>query len=141
MEEELLTQDGEGEQESSTADGCWLGNECFPMGYCWETQYEAGWLDLGCGPTLIIDINYYGHNSDPSLDSSGRLTPSLTTVTVDAPTVYFRVFGFLARDLLCLKVNSTYRNTYKLNACVSRELVSTLLSLSWKNMIRKGSTG
>lgn len=111
MEEEVLTQEDHGEQESSTADGTLLGNECFPMGYCWETQYEAGWLDLGCGPMLTIDINYYGHNSDPCLDTSGRLMPSLVTVAVDAPTVYIRVFGFLARDLLCLKVNYILHNS------------------------------
>lgn len=89
----------------------WLGNECFPIGYCWETEYESGWLDLGCGPTLTIDINYYGRNSDPTRNEQGVLVPSLVTVEVEAPVTYIRVFGLLAKDLLALKVSNAHAHT------------------------------
>ena len=105
-EEDILSPDLAVEQEvsrESTDGGSW-NNEFYPMGYCCVTQYEQGWLDLGCGDSITIDINYFGHNHDPSVDSKGRQTPSEVRVEIDAPVVYLRVYGFFARDLLCLKV-------------------------------------
>ena len=82
--------------------------ELFPMGYRSETLYDAGWLDLGCGPSITIDITYLGHNSDATHEEEGsknkNMVPSLLKVEVDAPCVLLRVFGSLARDLLALKV-------------------------------------
>ena len=107
-EDPLTTEVVVDHEQPSSIDRESLGNECYPMGYCCETQYENGWLDLGCGDSITIDINYYGHNHDTSVDTNGRPTPSLVRVDIDAPVVYLRVYGFFARDLLCLKVITTH---------------------------------
>ena len=67
-------------------------------------MYDKGWLDLACGPTITIDIDYTSHNHDPTAGQHTPLLPNLLHVDIDAPTVLLRVFGCLARDLLGLKV-------------------------------------
>ena len=79
--------------------------EFFPMGCRFETLYERGWLDLACGPSITIDIEYKGHQHDPKPGSSTPLTPSSLHVDIDAPQVLIRGFGCLVRDLLSLKEN------------------------------------
>ena len=91
-------------------------NEFFPMGYRSETQYEEGWLDIGCGPDLTIKISYHGHNYDPAYlpdhahspegsEEEKRLVPNEVSVEVEASSVLLRVFGSLAKDLVALKVS------------------------------------
>lgn len=87
-------------------------NEFFPMGYRMETQYEDGWLDIACGPELLIEINYKGHSYDPTVytdavDGEQRMVPNEVHINVEAPTVLLRVFGSLASDILALRVNTT----------------------------------
>ncbi len=84
-------------------------NEFFPMGYRKETIYDDGWIDIGCGPDLMIEISYKGHNYDPThfddgRDNEQRLVPSEVHVNVEASSVLLRVFGSLAKDLLALRV-------------------------------------
>ena len=81
-------------------------NEQFPMGYRNETQYEKGWLDIACGPSITIDITYCSHAHDVRPGKDAKLKPNLLVVDIDAPTVLLRVFGSLARDLLALKVST-----------------------------------
>ena len=73
--------------------------EAFPMGYRGHTHIEDGWVDLACGPKISLDIKYVSrnHHSDYAL-------PNTMHVDINAPTVLLRVFGFLATDLLGLKV-------------------------------------
>ena len=91
-------------------------NEFFPMGYRSETQYEEGWLDIGCGPDLTIKISYHGHSYDPAYlpdhahspegsEEEKRLVPNEVSVEVEASSVLLRVFGSLVKDLVALKVN------------------------------------
>lgn len=96
----------------SVPEGVEPSNEFFPMGYRMETVYEDGWLEIGCGPDLTIEINYRGHNSDPTQFEDGRegeeekrLTPSEIHFNVEASAVLLRVFGSLAKDLLALRVS------------------------------------
>ena len=81
-------------------------HEFFPMGYRGETKYESGWLDIACGSSISISINYHSHNHDPRTGKDMRQVPNVLNVDIDAPTVVLRVFGCLARDLLALKVCS-----------------------------------
>lgn len=77
----------------------------FPMGCCLTTSHNNGWLDIGCGPEITIEITYRGHNSDMRhVSSGGAMNPSQMFVDINAPQVLLRVFGTLARDLLSLKV-------------------------------------
>ena len=72
----------------------------FPMGYRGHTHQRDGWVDLACGPSISLAIEYVSraHHPNPALPNSLR-------VDVQAPTVLLRVFGFLATDLLALKVS------------------------------------
>lgn len=79
--------------------------ECFPMGCRQMTHYENGWLDIACGPTISIEIEYCSHAHSPKAGQHTPLLPNLLHVDIDAPTVLLRVFGSLARDLLGLKEN------------------------------------
>ena len=74
--------------------------EAFPMGYRGHTSLKDGWVDLACGPSISLNINYVSraHHMD-------RALPSSLQVDIGAPTVLLRVFGFLATDLLALKVS------------------------------------
>lgn len=96
-------------------------NEFFPMGYRSETCYEDGWLDIACGPELLIEINYKGHNYDPtvfkdSVDGEERMVPNEVHINVEAPAVLVRVFGSLANDILALRV-TTVHHTPCLHVC------------------------
>lgn len=82
-----------------------LDKECFPMGSRDSTQYDKGWLDIACGPTITIDIDYTSHHHDPNAGDHTPLLPNVLCVNVDAPVALIRVFGTLARDLLGLKVS------------------------------------
>lgn len=75
--------------------------ETFPMGYRGHTAVEDGWVDLACGPSISLSIGYESraHHSNPDL-------PNSMQIGIGAPTVLLRVFGFLATDLLALKVTS-----------------------------------
>lgn len=79
--------------------------EFFPMGCRAETLYERGWLDIACGPSISIDIEYCGHQHHSSPGPHTTLLPNCVKVDIDAPQVLLRAFGCLARDLLCLKEN------------------------------------
>ena len=79
-------------------------NELFPMGYRGVTRHDSGWVDLGCGPSISIAIDYSSHNHDVGRGHSTPLKPNLLNIDVDAPVVLLRVFGCLGRDLLALKV-------------------------------------
>ena len=79
-------------------------NELFPMGYCSVTRRDIGWVDLACGPSISISINYSSHNHDVGRGDSTPLKPNLLNIDIDAPIVLLRVFGCLGRDLLGLKV-------------------------------------
>lgn len=94
-------------EHGTTQDDCvrLVDKERFPMGFCDVTRYEKGWLDLACGPTITISIEYTSHNHDPSPGQHTPLLPNLLHVDIDAPVVLLRVFGCLARDLLGLKVS------------------------------------
>lgn len=106
-----------------------LNKELFPMGCCMTTSYQSGWLDLACGPSIDIDIVYHNHNSDMThVPLNKNMVPSQVIVNVDAPCVLLRVFGFLARDLLSLKVSTctlsliayyciTHRRTIQESTC------------------------
>lgn len=87
-------------------DGTLLDRECFAMGSRDSTQYELGWLDIVCGPTITISIEYSSHHHDPSPGDHTPLLPNALHVDVDAPVALVRVFGCLARDLLGLKVSN-----------------------------------
>lgn len=76
----------------------------FPMGYCGVTKLESGWIDLACGPSISIIIEYSSRNHDIKKGSSTPLIPNLLNIDIDAPVVLLRVFGSLGRDLLALKV-------------------------------------
>lgn len=95
----------------------------FPMGYRRHTRSEDGWVDLACGPSISISILYLSRAHHPN-----DTLPNSLRVDVDSPKVLLRVFGFLARDLLALKVSLTQ--------CVSHELLHTLGSpageLPWR---------
>lgn len=94
-------QDGkEGPREGASL----VDRECFPMGSCESTLYERGWLDLACGPSISIEIDYCGHGHNPKPGQHIPLLPSQLHVDITAPVVLLRVFGCLARDLLALKV-------------------------------------
>ena len=84
-----------------------IDTEVFPMGFRGTTLYEEGWLDIGCGPSLSITINYSSHIHDTRPGPCTSMMPNVLTVDVDAPTVLLRVFGCLARDLLALKVRNS----------------------------------
>ena len=77
--------------------------EAFPMGYRGHTNLEDGWIDLACGPSISLNIGYVSraHHTD-------RALPNSLQVNINAPTVLLRVFGFLATDLLALKVSCVY---------------------------------
>ena len=79
-----------------------LNRETFPMGYRRHTAAEDGWVDMACGPSISITIGYVsrGHHSNPAL-------PNTMQISITAPTVLLRVYGFLATDLLALKVTAT----------------------------------
>jgi hypothetical protein len=86
--------------------GCtFLNRECFPMGSRISTLYEKGWLDIACGPSITIDIQYSSNDHNPSPGDHTPLLPNVLRVNVDAPVALIRVFGCLARDLLGLKVS------------------------------------
>ena len=78
--------------------------ELYPMGYCGITKLDNGWIDLACGPSISIAIDYSSHSHDVSPGTSTPLTPNVLHIDVDAPVVLVRVFGCLGRDLLALKV-------------------------------------
>ena len=99
-----------GEEEDNeliggAAPGGLQDNELFPMGYCGVTRRDGGWVDLACGPSISISINYSSHNHDVGRGDSTPLKPNLLNIDIDAPVVLLRVFGCLGRDLLGLKVN------------------------------------
>ena len=73
--------------------------ELFPMGYSKHTGREQGWVDLACGPDISISVTYISrvHHPDTTL-------PNSLSVDVTSPKVLLRVYGFLVRDLLALKV-------------------------------------
>ena len=128
----LLEETGDNEETELTEKllrptraGVERSNEFFPMGYRMETMHESGWLDFGCGPDLMIEISYKGHNYDPSHYEDGReeekrLVPSEVHVNVEASSVLLRVFGSLAKDLLALRVtNYTLYDNPHYNRCRS----------------------
>ena len=78
--------------------------ELFPMGYCGVTKLENGWVDLACGPSISIAIDYSSHRHDVRPGTSTPLTPNVLHIDVEVPVVLLRVFGSLGRDLLALKV-------------------------------------
>ena len=81
-----------------------VDKECFPMGCCETTLYERGWLDIACGPSISIKIEYSGHHHNPAVGQHTPLLPNQLHIDIEAPAVLLRVFGCLARDLLALKV-------------------------------------
>ena len=95
----------EGGEEEEEEEGALLDKECFPMGSRDSTRYDMGWLDIACGPTITIDIDYSSHHHDPNTGDHTPLLPNVLRVNVDAPVALIRVFGSLARDLLGLKVS------------------------------------
>lgn len=96
---ETASEEGEGGLEDT---------QRFPMGYCGVTKLESGWIDLACGPSISIVIDYSSHNHDVKRGVSTPLVPNLLNIDIDAPVVLLRVFGCLGRDLLALKVNLSY---------------------------------
>ena len=82
---------------SSEADN----KETFPMGYRGHTLLEDGWVDLACGPSISLTIDYVGHTHHANL-----FLPNSMHIDISAPSVLLRVFGFLTTDLLALKVSS-----------------------------------
>ena len=84
-----------------------LETELFPMGYCGVTKLDSGWIDLACGPSISIAIDYSSHSHDVRPGMSTPLTPNVLHIDVDVPVVLLRVFGSLGRDLLALKVITT----------------------------------
>ena len=99
-----------------------VDRECFPMGYRGTTLYERGWLDIACGPSITIDIQYSGHHHHPSCGDHTPLLPNTLHVDVDAPVALIRVFGCLARDLLGLKVSAHVLSLASLHAISSGKL-------------------
>ena len=77
-----------------------VDNEAFPMGYRGHTQLEDGWVDLACGPSISLSINYTSRNHD-----SVSNQPHTLHIDISAPHVLLRAFAFLATDLLGLKVS------------------------------------
>lgn len=81
--------------------------DLFPMGVCNSTHSEDGWIDLAAGPEITITVNYISRRND-GLDSKikqGIIPPANTVdVQVKIPDAVVRLFGFLARDLLAVKV-------------------------------------
>ena len=124
-EEELEAEDQEDQAKIQTES---TSREFFPMGYRSETLYEAGWLDVVCGPSLSFEINYKSHNSDVShlQNDTGEevhMIPNEVQVVVDIPFALLRIFGMYVTELLnlwvrylCLEITSIY---------------GTILSLSW----------
>ena len=107
----IVSQEVEGQREDQEDGGERMSGkdedtELFPMGYCGVTKRDNGWIDLACGPSISIVINYKSHNHDVKPGVSTPLTPNLLNIDIDAPVVLLRVFGCLGRDLLALKVNS-----------------------------------
>ena len=88
--------EGTGPTNTGSAD-----RKAFPMGYRGHTRMEDGWVDLACGPVISLVIQYTSrnHHSDSEL-------PHTLHVNISSPCVLLRVFGFLATDLLGLKVFS-----------------------------------
>lgn len=109
-----------------------VDKECFPMGSCDVTCYEGGWLDLACGPSITIDIEYCSHHHDPSSGEHTPLLPNLLRVDIDAPVALVRVFGCLARDLLGLKVGSLVYHIIIVGGKVPVANDMTLGELSWR---------
>lgn len=70
------------------------------MGYRGHTHLENGWVDLACGPSLSLAIDYVSRSHHPS-----PTLPNTMQVDINAPTVLLRAFGFLITDLLALKVS------------------------------------
>ena len=81
--------------------------DLFPMGVCCSTRSEDGWIDLAAGPEITINVSYISRRND-GLDSKIRQgvipPPNTVDVQVKAPDAVVRLFGFLARDLLAVKV-------------------------------------
>ena len=106
----LLSQESEGEKVEVEGERASVDvdkthdKELFPMGYCGVTRLEDGWIDLACGPSISIAINYQSHNHDVHPGHSTPLSPNVLNIDIDAPIVLLRVFGCLGRDLLALKV-------------------------------------
>lgn len=79
----------------------------FPMGVCFSTRSEDGWIDLAAGPEITIALNYISRRND-GLDSKIRqgVIPLSNSVDVQVkiPDAVVRLFGFLARDLFAVKV-------------------------------------
>lgn len=104
-------------------------NELFPMGYRGVTSRESGWIDLACGPSISITINYHSHNHDDRRGHSTPFNPNILNLDIDAPVVLLRVFGCLGRDLLALKVS------LRLSSCMYLTCSSLLVligELSWR---------
>ena len=87
--------------DSESANQASADREAFPMGYRGHTCLEDGWVDLACGPSISLLIHYTSRNHHHDLE-----VPHTLHVDVSAPCVLLRVFGFLATDLLGLKVFS-----------------------------------
>ena len=88
-------------------------HEHFPMGSRDLTLPELGWLDLACAPSINIDVIYQGHNSDVSHENKpdGKMIPNVVKVAVDVPSVLFRVFGCIVRDLIGLRVSEISKSS------------------------------
>lgn len=82
--------------------------DLFPMGVCCSTRSEDGWIDLAAGPEIAIDVSYISRRND-GLDSKIKQgvipAPNTVDVQVKVPDAVVRLFGFLARDLLAVKVS------------------------------------
>ena len=106
----LLSQESEGQKDEvdgereSVAMEKSHDKELFPMGYCGVTRLDDGWIDLACGPSISIVINYNSHNHDVKAGPATPLAPNVLNIDIEAPIVLLRVFGCLGRDLLALKV-------------------------------------
>ena len=113
-EREMSEQGGGGEEDDDnerlrgSVPGGLQDNELFPMGYRGVTRRDSGWVDLACGPSISISIDYSSHNHDVGRGHSTPLKPNLLNIDVDAPVVLLRVFGCLGRDLLALKVRNCF---------------------------------
>ena len=85
----------------------YVNKDHFPMGVCNLTHSEDGWIDLAAGPEISIDVNYLSRRNDglDSKISQGVIPPANSVdVQVKVPDAVVRLFGFLARDLLAIKV-------------------------------------
>lgn len=90
---------------NSHPEPCLPDREEIPMGYRGVTKYKDGWLDFASGPSISIVIDYSSHTHFIEPGECTKLHPNILNIDIDAPIVSFRVFGFLARDLLALKEN------------------------------------